>query len=107
MPHNPFHHNPPNPAHAIAIPIPQVGALGLGGSQRSPEEVSEATTPAEAPRVPVPILTPRHPQTHSIMSSWLSLKGRGARKEEGEEEQKQSAPAGPPQPALDPDEVRE
>lgn len=41
------------------------------------------------------------------MSSWLSLKGRGARKEEGEEEQKQSAPAGPPQPALDPDEVRE
>lgn len=54
----------------------------------------------------------RHPRrppatTGSIMSSWLSLKGRGARKEEGEEEQKQSAPAGPPQPALDPDEVRE
>lgn len=44
------------------------------------------------------------------MSSWLSLVGRGARKdgEGGEEEHKASAdaPAAAPQPALDPDEVR-
>jgi hypothetical protein len=42
------------------------------------------------------------------MSSWLSLVGRGARKEgEGEEEKKASegASAPAPQPALDPDEV--